>query len=479
MEARPYQQTLIDDVREAAKKHRKILIVLPTGGGKTVISTLIILASQAKQKICWFVVHRVELVAQTSRTFTENGIDHGIIAAGQSADLTMRVQICMVTTLANRIEKMPVPDMIFFDEAHHCAAKTWQKISSLFPNAFHLGLTATPQRRDKKGLGEFFDIIVEGPPLKWLIKNEYLSEYRIFQPIDPDLDQVRIIRGDFEADKLAEIMAAKPIMGSALEWYRKHLDGKRALAFYCNIANSEALVRDFTAAGIPAAHVDGETPKLDREKIIRQFRDGEILVMSNVGLFGEGFDVPAAEGMIDLGPTTSLSAYLQRCGRVLRKAPGKTAIILDHAGNMKRHGPPHIDRIWSLNPAKSSKDEVPQSKTCPQCMCGLEAVIMVCPVCFYEFPPEEQQVKSVSGGGEEKKTLDTDMTEFIIDLDAKIEDLPIETIAKMSYDQASGMCKSLNDFKKVGQARGYKHQWAGLQYDKHRGIISNRSKWAS
>ncbi len=297
------------------------------------------------------------------------------------------------------------PDLIIYDEAHHVAAGTWDKIYKAFPQAFHVGLTATPERLDGKGLRPWFQEIIYGPPVRWLIDNGYLSDYKIFAPGGIDRGQVNT-SGEFNRKKINDIIATKPqIVGDAVREYKRYAYGKRCVAFCHNVKKSIELVADFNANGIPAAHVDGDTDRDLRDMEINKFKAGQTLILSNVDLFGEGFDVPSIDGVILMRPTNSLGLYLQQVGRALRPFPGKEyAIILDHVGNVAAHGLPDDPRNWSLDGKAGRRiieSDGPGVKICPRCFAAQRSGPPKCSHCSFEFEIKGRVIKHVPGELEE------------------------------------------------------------------------------
>lgn len=366
---RPYQQAIVDGARATFRAGRRTaLIQLATGGGKTVLGSFMVQGSSERGLCCWWLVHRRELIMQASGTFYALGIPHGFIAGGRTSDPTARVQIGSVQTVARRLDRLPTPDLIVFDEAHHLGAAQWQTIFDAYPNAKVIGLTATPWRLDGKGLGHWFEAMIQGPTVAELMEAGSLSTYRLFAPSTPDTSSVATAMGDFKTRDLASVMDKPSITGDAVQHYRQLANGRRAVAFACSIEHSQHVVTDFLASGIPAEHVDGQMDHGERDAIIARFVAGRTLVLSNADLLGEGFDVPAIEAAILLRPTQSLSLHLQQIGRALRPAPGKVeALILDHAGNSLRHGLPDDDRDWSLADREKRKKAAPSELSVRQC----------------------------------------------------------------------------------------------------------------
>jgi DNA repair protein RadD len=205
------------DAAIAAGKRRP-LVVSPTGAGKTVIFAAITKREAAKGLRVIVLAHRREIIAQTSLKLSAHGVEHGIIRAGLVMDLEQNVQVCSIQTLwarAMRTNKIPLPpaDLLIIDEAHHVPARTYRKIVEAYPNAILLGTTATPCRGDGRGLGNFFDCIVETPQVAELIAQKYLVKTRVYAPRDIDLKGVRVQAGDYVENQLAQRMDRDDLVG--------------------------------------------------------------------------------------------------------------------------------------------------------------------------------------------------------------------------------------------------------------------------
>jgi len=369
---RPYQIELIKNARYILKSNKSLIIQGSTGMGKTVLASFMLKALAEQNKRGLFICHRRELIEQASKSFNDFNINHAIIGTGYKKDLENPIQICSALSLFNKLDLIKKPDFIIWDECHHIASSTWSKIFNYFPNAHHIGLTATPQRLDGKGLGKFFEKMVQAPPMRELINQGYLSDFDIYAPSAIDLEGVASKNGDYDQEQLSKVVNKPTITGCAIEHYKKICNNKKAIVFCVSINHSLEVVKKFNDAGIKAAHIDGQMTNKQRDELINKFQDGELKILSNVDIVGEGFDLPAIEAAILLRPTQSLTLYLQQVGRALRRSQGKDkAIILDHAGNSLRHGSPDDDFQWSLdNNIKISNGEQKNfsaSKVCPQC----------------------------------------------------------------------------------------------------------------
>lgn len=446
MQLRPYQTEIVDKVRGLMHRGcRSILLQTPTGGGKTAMIAHMIATAAAKGKTSMFIVHRRELLTQASATFSANGIRHGFIAAGFPSDPHARVQIASVDTLRARLASCRQPDLVAFDECHHVAAGTWMSVFENFRTSYHIGLTATPERLDGRGLRPPFEEMVLGPPVGWLIENGYLSDYVMYAPSSPDLSGVGTLAADFNQKAAAEAMRRGHITGDAIKHYQDRAYGKRAAVFCVTIEHSMDTVRQFKDAGIPAAHIDGKMSTHHRDAVIEAFRQGRIKVLSNVALVGEGFDLPAMEAVILLRPTQSLGLYLQQVGRALRPHEGKDrAIILDHAGNALRHGLPDDDREWSLDaaPRKSRKKTAETQKACAVCFSVMSIQARACPECGYSPSGEKREIEVRDG--------------TLVEVDrAKAKE-------QRRRRQEERDARTLDDLIEVGRRRGYRspEAWA-------------------
>lgn len=444
IELRDYQQALIADIRTQFRSmDRTVLVQLATGGGKTVTSAYMVKTAAERGRRCWWVVHRREIILQASRTFWSMEIPHSLVMGGSIGDRDAMVQVGSVQTLSRRLGKLPPPDLIIFDECHHMGAAQYQQIYEACPRAQIVGLTATPWRLDGRGLGAWFDSMVQGPSVADLMERGALCDYRLYAPTTADVASVAMQGGDFKREDLARVMDKPSIVGDAVQHYQRLAAGKRAIVFAVSIEHSRNIAAQFQAAGIPSAHVDGSMDSGQRDAIVADFSSGAIQVLSNADLFGEGFDVPAVEAVILLRPTQSLSLHLQQIGRGLRPAAGKPhAIVLDHAGNAMRHGLPDDDREWSLEdrPKKKrgAKSEVPV-KQCPTCFL-VHSPAPECPGCGHAYAVQSREIEQVEGDLQ------------VVDLDA----------IRAKKRQELKAARTLDDLIALGRKRGYRNPviWA-------------------
>jgi superfamily II DNA or RNA helicase len=363
-ELRQYQINVIadfDKARAAGKK--RIILVAPTASGKTVIGAEIIKQHVNQYKTVLVVAHRREIIKHTSGKLHTNGIPHGIIQAGLDKLLRPmeRVQVASVQTLTARAVrtdrmKLPPADLIVVDECHHTPAQSYRKIIDAYPDAVLLGLTATPCRGDGRGLGGIFEIIIETPQVAELIEQGYLVKTRVYAPAPPDLKGVRIQAGDYNESQLAERMDRAQLVGDIVTHWHKYAERRRTVAFAVNVSHSLHIRDKFLESGVRAEHIDGSTPKDERDATLARLASGEIELVSNCMVLTEGWDLPEVACCILARPTRKMGLYRQMLGRVLRPAPSKPdAIILDHSGAVFRHGFAEDHVEWTLDPDRRAE----------------------------------------------------------------------------------------------------------------------------
>jgi DNA repair protein RadD len=399
---RPYQSAAVQQIRSAYRqRHRSVLFVLPTGGGKTVLFSHITRETAARGNRVCILVHRAELLRQASDALHSLDVPHGLIAANRSMDLSRPVQVASVQTLARRLHRIPAEffNLLVVDEAHHSNAGTWAKVLAHCRSARVLGVTATPIRGDGRGLGEWYSHMVLGPSPAELTGAGYLATARVLAPpIGFDTSGLRKRMGDFDMSQAATSLQAGQAMGDCLAHYRRYLDGQTAIAFCCSVAHAEAVADLFNHHGVAAASIDGTMDAATRERLLADLGAGRLKVLTSCALIGEGVDVPSVVGCILLRPTQSVSLHLQMIGRCLRPQAGKTAVVLDHVGNTQRLGHHLEDREWTLEGTpKRDREKTPSVKVCSKCFCCMASAKQACPDCGHEFTPERRELEHVDG----------------------------------------------------------------------------------
>jgi superfamily II DNA or RNA helicase len=351
---RPYQ---VDIIEQVAKLERPF-IPLPTGGGKTVIASAIIEEAIRHGLRVLFVVHRRELVIQASGKLLAAGVDHAILMGSETSEyigqrcIVASIQTLYARAFRNKRIELPKADIIFFDEAHHCRARTYVEIRKAYPHAKIIGLSATPARGDGLGLGgELFSDLVKVPTYAELIEHKYLVPPIVYAPVIPDLKGVRTLdTGDYSPSELEERMNTRQLVGGIVENWHKLGENRSTFVFTSGVKHSVHLRDEFRIAGVAAEHIDAKTPLPERKRIVADFKAGVVKVLTNCMIFTEGFDEPSASCLILARPTKLLTMYRQMAGRVLRPHPGKAdAIVLDHRRAVYRHGYPDNEIHWVLS----------------------------------------------------------------------------------------------------------------------------------
>lgn len=395
----------------AGKKN--MLGILPTGGGKSIVASDIVVDFNAMEMPGAVIAHRNELVSQMAMHVARRGIFHRIVGPDAAIKYIInlqrkelgrsfvnpdaRISVCGIDTIVSRQESLKpwAMQQKFWinDESHHVLrANKWGTGLGLFVNALGLGITASPARADGQGLGRhhdgLFDDIVIGLNMRQLINIGALTDYELVLA-ESDLE----IEDD-DIDSPSKLKAAADrshIVGDVVTEYVKHALGKRAIVFATDVENATKIAASFAAYGIPAASVSAKSTTDYRNDMVDRFKDGRIQVLVNVDLFGEGFDVPACEVVIMARPTGSLAVYLQQFGRALRTMLGKThGIIIDLVGNWKRHGFPDRPHFWTLDRrtkrAKNMRDPFDLT-ACPGCGKPHELFHPQCPYCGWKPDP--------------------------------------------------------------------------------------------
>lgn len=385
IEIRPYQLEVIEQFeRTVAAGKRRVILVAPTGSGKTVIAAEIIRRAVAAGKRVLFIAHRRELIVQAGERLWAHGIDSGTIQAGFPPRPGEPVQVASIQTLwarAIRTAKIPLPmaDIVIVDEAHHQRATTYERIVGSYPTATILGLTATPCRGDGRGLGNAFDELIECPQVPALIKLGHLVGTRVFAPSTPDLKGVKTVMGDYQERALSRRVNTDDLVGDVVTHWHRLAERRRTVAFAVDVAHSVHIRNEFIHSGVRAAHIDGGTPKDERDRILAQLKSGEVELVSNCMVLTEGWDSPDVACCILARPTKNMGLFRQMIGRVLRPAAGKTdALILDHSGAVFEHGFVEDEVRWELAEDRQAENTTKfsgagnvgkgrQLTSCPKC----------------------------------------------------------------------------------------------------------------
>jgi DNA repair protein RadD len=413
---RDYQEAALEGVSaEWRAGHRRALLVMATGAGKTATGCEAVRRAVLRGKRALWLTHRRELLSQASERLSLEGIPHGVIQAGQPADPEAPVQVASIDTLRAR-GQLPPADLIVPDEAHHAVADSWAGLLEHYRHAYFCGLTATPQRGDGAALGVVFDALVAGPSIR------ELTERGVLVPLD-------IVGPDKEA-------AARTIAFDPVAAYLQFSQGRRAVVYTATVRQAEAFTEAFNRAGVPAASVEGATAADKRAYLLREVGAGDLRVICNVNVLTEGWDAPALECCILARRVGTAGLFIQMTGRVLRASPGKSrALLLDLGGSTHTHGRPDAEREYSLDGAGiylAGKRE--PLGVCPGC--GLSVTTWPCTRCGHQ--PESR--------------------------DVEIEERPIALITETPSAVLED--KHLSKLIKKAIARGYKPGWVAAVYER-------------
>jgi superfamily II DNA or RNA helicase len=458
---RDYQTKLMAAVGDSFRGgHRKICVQAPTGAGKTAVMSAMVHRWMETGKRVLVLVPRRELAFQVVGTLERFGRYAGIIMAGEERLQGMQAYVASFDTLHARcvqreIHPLPPADVVIIDEAHLALAQTRRDIIDAYPDAYIAGFTATPARTDGRGLGQMFDDLVMGPSIRWLTDNGHLVPLRYFTGERPNLEGIRV-NGDYNQQQLDEAVDTPRLVGDIVEnWLRLAAD-RRTVVFCTSVKHSRHVCEQFIAAGVTAEHLDGNTPKGERDAILDRVRSGQTQILTNVYVASYGLDIPELSCAVMARPTKSVVLWYQTVGRILRSAPGKQdALLLDHAGCLDEHG--FIDEPYPWTLAGNARQQQererqerrePQPIDCPVCKTVFRAT-HICPTCGHEL----------AGGAEAVPYYEVDLEE--IDRQKK------RLNRKMTAEEKG---QFFGELKAYGHRRGYAQGWAAHKYRERFGV---------
>ena len=331
-ELRPYQAEAKQAILTAWDEgHRKTLLVLPTGCGKTVVFSSVAENQVNKGHRVLIMAHRGELLDQAADKLKEaTGLDSALEKAeSTSLGSYLPVTVGSVQSLAQekRLARFPHDyyQDIIVDEAHHCLSDSYRRVLDYFPEANILGVTATPDRGDMKNLGEYFDSLAYEYAMAAAIREGYLCPIKAQMiPLELDIAKVGISNGDFSAGDIG--YALEPYLEQIAVEMANYCQGRKTVVFLPLIATSQKFCGMLNDAGLRAAEVNGNSE--DRAEKLSDFADGKYDVLCNSMLLTEGWDCPAVDCIVVLRPTKIRSLYQQMVGRGMRLSPGKTELLL-------------------------------------------------------------------------------------------------------------------------------------------------------
>lgn len=410
---RPYQQEAEDALFAYWQQGKgNGLLVLPTGAGKSLV-----LASLSQRLLrdypslrIGIVTHVRELIAQNYQELLRlwPQAPAGIYSAGIGRrDVRSQILFLGIQSVWNKVNLLGGFDVLLVDEAHLIPANTETtygkfiaRLKEETPDLRVVGLTATPFRLDSgrldRGHGRIFDDVVYESNVADLIEQGYLSPL-ISKATAQQLDVSGVPKrgGEYVPDALEIAVDKDWITRAAVNEMARFGADRRAWLAFCAGVRHAGSVRDAVrAVGITCESVTGETPKAERDSIVRRFRDGQIRCLTSVGVLAVGFNVPHVDMIALLRPTQSAGLYLQQIGRALRKAPGKeNALILDFAGLVKRHGPIDMVTVNSVTSKSADGEKEVRAQECPNCATLVGLATRDCPVCSFQWPLRDEPPK--------------------------------------------------------------------------------------
>lgn len=427
---RDYQQKGIDLTRKAySDGHRKILFYLATGGGKSVIFIHLVYNLLSKNKPVILVMRRRQLVFQAQKHFAKYGIESSVLMANIKNNPNANLQICSIDTIARLkdIENLKRYYAVIVDEAHDCTSDAYKDFLKEINAELYIGLTASPFPIGKK-VHDFWDCCIKPIEIHELVKKGFLTNCSIYNPDELDLSDIKTTGGDYNNKQLGDKMSELEIIGDVVSSYKKFGNNLPAICFAVNKEHSIKLCQEFNEANISAVHCDESSNQKERDNAIKDLKEGKIKILCNVNIFSTGVDIPEAIVGIMARPTKSEVLYIQQIGRLLRpyrrcgkcnsgydnseKCPfcgydkpsyiKKSAIIIDNANNIDRHGHPFKVRYPTLKQEdiKKKKEEEKyefKTKTCKTCFATFMANLKACPECGNTNEKVQRTIKKKDG----------------------------------------------------------------------------------
>lgn len=402
MRLRGYQEDLIEGIRNSITEgHRRIIAVLPTGGGKTFSFSFIVKGAFDRGRKVLIITDRVELMTQAGGALKEVGLTPVKIEAGKKPYLGGQLYTGMVETISRRVSTredyqhwLGSMDIIIIDEAHKRA------FTKLFPyfreGSRVLGFTATPSRMGKNdALADTYTDLVVGVEIEYLVRNGFLAKPKYYG-VKADLSGIRTKAGDYDQTEVASRFSETKLYRGVVENWKKKTPNTKTLVFSSSISNSLELVDEFRNAGIDVRHLDATMSKDSRKETLEWFSRTPKGVLANVGILTTGFDEPSIETIILYRATKSLSLYLQMVGRGSRTTDTKNEFnILDFGNNITTHGFWHEVRPWGLTLKEMKEKPKGEAvlKNCSNCEAFIPVRMVVCSECGHVDVKEKKKQK--------------------------------------------------------------------------------------
>lgn len=454
MQLRKHQVKAIELLKSSlGKGNMRPMVQAPTGFGKTVLAGAIAKGALAKGNRVIFCVPAISLIDQTVKSFAREGIyDVGVIQANhEMTNPSKPIQVASVQTLQKR--NIPMADIVVIDEAHRWYKfyGEWMELWNAIP---FVGLSATPWT---KGLGKYFDDLIIASTTQDLIDKGYLSDFKVYAPSHPDLSKVKIRAGDFAEDQLAEVMNQNPLIADIVNTWKERGEDRPTLCFGVDRAHAKHMQQRFIAAGISCGYIDAFTDMEERETIRKQFHNGDLKIVCNVGCLTTGIDWDV-RCIILARPTKSEMLFVQIIGRGLRTADGKdNCLILDHSDTHLRLGFVTDILHEKLDDGKTRKNAEAKPKEflpkeCPSCAFLKPPKTLVCPACGFKT---EKQTDIETGNGE------------LSELTRK---------KKNRNDSPEEKEYFFGELKWWARTQGYSQGWASHKYKERYGVWPNSYK---
>lgn len=400
---RDYQNDAVFNTRQALARDKRVILQLEVGSGKTIISAEIMRLVTEKMKRVLFIAPRRQLIYQTIETLQKFNLSCGVIMAGENRFSMPKIQVASIDTLTARISagrmELPDADLLIFDEAHLGMTPSRIKILSNYP--YVIGLTATPALANGKGMGEFYNHIVEGPNMAWMVDNNYLVPMRYFIGEAPDLSGFKLDKnGDWSEKDLETANDEKTLIGAVYDNWKKIAGKRTTLVFAVNRKHARHLHDEFSAHGVTTDYIDGETPQEDRERIKSDVMEGRTQVIFNVGVMVAGVDWPRISCIVIARQTRNISTWRQIIGRGSRLYDEKLDCkVIYHGSNFEELGRMDDPIEWSLDDSttvRERKQKAQQEYKEPKdikCKCGyVFRSSRVCPSCGLAMIAESEAI---------------------------------------------------------------------------------------
>lgn len=414
MNLRPYQRDSIDSLYHAwrNKDEQRHIIVAPTGAGKSLILSKIIQEIWEDWPGTRILVlqHVKELLIQNIQTLWEiwPTAPAGIYSAGVGRrDFEAPILFANIQSIAKHSHRLdPPPEIVIVDECHLIPRKddtlykkTLDTLTLMYPHLKVIGLSASPYRLNSgwlhKGEDAFFDDIVYTIEVQTLIDQGYLSPVTTkLGSVTIDTSEVHKRGGEFIEKELQQAAMKGDTTKLAIkDVVEKGRDRKKWLVFATGVDHAHQIAEEIRNYNITCEVITGSLNKQDRDGIIKEFRHGDTRCLVNVNVLTTGFNVPSIDLLVLLRPTQSPVLYVQSVGRGMRTSPGKKdCLVLDYADVVMTHGP--IDAVTPKEKGSKDGDGVPPCKVCPECEGIVSSGFRYCPICGYEFPPPEINIKA-------------------------------------------------------------------------------------